>query len=648
MRNWKLKKSQLDHYPVYQGDDLGIIWHKDKTNIRIWAPTAIEVLFRLYLSADASSPSEIINMSRAEEGTWIARLEGDREGVFYTIQVCDVEGWLDEHPDIYAKATGVNGLRGLIIDLEKTKPPRWTNDKRCLIRQPTDMVIYELHIRDFSISPSSGITLKGKYLGVAEKNCRSLQGLTTGLDHLIELGITHVHLLPVSDFYTVDETKEISQYNWGYDPLNYNTPEGWYATNASDGYTRIRELKMMVQELHKEGIGVILDVVYNHTGLIFDSWFNQTVPGYFYRQEHDGTLSDASGCGNEIASEREMVRKFIVNSVIYWAKEYHIDGFRFDLMGILDIKTMNLIRSGLDLIDPTIFMYGEGWIAAPSPLSEEKRAVKLNTKKLHRIASFCDDMRDGLKGSPFHRFSKGFISGLTLREEQLKFSIVGAIQHPQIIYDYVDTSKVSWANSPGQCVNYVTCHDNYTLYDKLQYACSDSTDEEIEKMTRLAIGIILTAQGVPFLHAGVEMHRSKEGHHDSYRSPDSVNQIDWNQKFLHQGLFNFTKECIRLRKSHPAFRINDPEMVRNKLFFYSKYIPGVIAYELRNHANGDVWKTIAVLFNGNNYHVDYPIPTEKWQIIAENSEFLINNDRAHPGKEITLPPISMTILAVID
>jgi pullulanase len=388
-----------------------------------------------------------------------------------------------------------------------------------------------------------------------------------------------------------------------------------------------------------------MDVVYNHSGLIFDSWFNQFVPGYYYRQRADGTLSDASGCGNELASERAMVRKFIVDSVAYWAEEYHLDGFRFDLMGILDIETMNQIRTRLDLIDPNIFLYGEGWIAAESPLQESLRATKLNTPKLDRISSFCDDMRDGLKGSPFNRNSIGFISGLTLREEKIKFAITGAIKHPQIFYDYVDSSRQPWANSPSQCVNYVSCHDNYTLFDKLQYSCPEASMEEIDRMTRLAIGILLTSQGVPFLHAGMEMHRTKGGHHDSYRSPDDVNQLEWSRKSKYATLFNFSKSCIELRRQHPAFRMNDSNMVREKLFFFQKYIPGVIAYQLKDHANGDSWKNILLLFNGNNYSVEFEIPGKRWLIVAQNGELIPNGMGHVTTNRVRLHPISMMILA---
>lgn len=645
MRNWTFKDTDFSAFPVYKGNDLGVIWSSNMVTVRIWAPTAMELLFRLYEKAESNDPLQVISMERGESGTWFTHLEGNFANSYYTFQVRDTQGWLNECPDIGATATGINGLRGLILDPSVTNPENWEEDHLSPVSQPVDMVIYELHVRDFTISPDSGAVHKGKYLGLAERNTRSPLGLSTGLDHLKELGITHVHLLPIADFYTVDEKITTPQYNWGYDPLNFNTPEGWYSSDPYDGSVRIKELKKVVQVLHQEGLGVIMDVVYNHSGLIFDSWFNQLVPGYYYRQKGDGTLSDASGCGNELASERAMVRKFIVDSVAYWAETYHFDGFRFDLMGILDIDTMNQIRKRLDEINPNIFIYGEGWIAAESPLPEYFRATKLNTVSLDRIASFCDDMRDGLKGSPFNKYSQGFISGLTLREEKVKFSIAGAIRHPQIFYDYVDSSRQPWANSPAQCVNYVSCHDNYTLFDKLQYSCPEASLEEIERMTKLALGILLTSQGVPFLHSGIEMHRSKGGHHDSYRSPDDVNQIEWKRKSDYYSLFEFTRDCIELRRQHPAFRMTDSELVRQHLLFFQHYIPGVIAFQLTDHANGDNWKHIVVLFNGNNYSIEYEIPMKRWQIVAQNGQIRPQGMGHVTTGKVRLHPISMMILA---
>ncbi len=645
MRDWKFKDSDFCDFPHYEGRDLGIIWTQERTRIKIWAPSAIRVFFRLYKSGQGGESFKEFQMLPSEDGIWIYEIRENLEGLFYTIQIRDKHGWLKECPDIYAKATGVNGHRGLIANLKNSNPSMWEKDMRVTKSNPSDMIIYEVHIRDFSMSPTSGIINKGKYLGFTEKGTKLPSGETTGIDHLKELGITHVHLLPIADFYTVDELNINPQYNWGYDPLNYNTPEGWYSTDPCNGLTRIRELKQLVMSLHDNGIGVIIDVVYNHTGLIIESYFNQSVPGYFYRFNKDGTYSDGSGCGTELATEREMVRKYIIESVAYWAEEYHIDGFRFDLMGLIDIETMNQIRKKLNTIEPEIFMYGEGWGAGDSPFPEKNRAVKSNTKQLDRIASFCDDLRNGLKGSPFDRNNAGFISGVTLHEEQIKFAIIGAIEHDQIFYDYVGTSKIPWANSPGQCVNYVSCHDNYTLFDKLVYSCPEASPETIERMARLAFGIILTSQGVPFLHAGEEMLRSKGGHPDSYRSPDYINQIDWSRKIPYAGLVNFVRNCIELRHQHPAFRISDGEIVRSKLRFFGTYIPGVITYELCDHANGDRWQRILVLLNGNNYSVEFTIPLENWLIVAQNGEIMPNGSGYTKTNLVRLHHISMMILA---
>ena len=648
MRSWKFNPVDFDKYPVYEGRDLGIFWSAEKTIVKIWAPSATRIFFRLYRAGLGGEPESERDLEKGEDGLWVLELAGDWKGWYYTLQVRDEKGWLLEGPDIYARSTGINGRRGMIFNAADTHPEGWSNDRHILPVSPTDMVIYETHIRDFSMSPDSGIQNKGKYLGFTETGTKSPRGDKTGLDHLDELGISHVHLLPVADFYTVDESRTEPQYNWGYDPLNYNTPEGWYSSNPNDGHVRVRELKQLVKALHDKGIGVILDVVYNHTGLIRESYFNQTVPGYFYRQRDDGSFSDASGCGNELASERPMVRKYIIDSLVYWASEYHIDGFRFDLMGVLDMETMNAIRQSLDTVNPNIIMYGEGWTAGKSPLEKKQRATKRHTLKLDRIACFSDDMRDGLKGNAFDQFSTGFISGRTLGEEQLKFSMVGAVKHDQIAYDYVESSKGPWASSASQCINYVSCHDNFTLFDKLQYSCPEATKGQIERMIRLALGIVITSQGVPFLHAGSEMMRTKGGHHDSYRSPDLLNQIDWNRKHDFHDLFVFTQKCIELRRQHPAFRMSSAGMINEKMRFAGKYIPGIIQYELGEHANGDTWKQIRMMFNGNNYSVELDIPEANWLVIAEDGEINLNGMGRMTTAKVRIHPTSMMILVTDD
>ena len=645
MRDWKFNSTDFWSYPHYPGDDLGVTYLKEKTIIKIWAPTANSIELRIYRQAQGGSAIRIDQFEKAENGTWLIKIQGDLNGYFYTIRVCDSLGWLNETPGIHARLVGINGHRGLIFDPEQTNPEGWEVDQRVKCEHATDAVIYELHVRDFSISPTSGMTNTGKYLAFAEEGTISPEGLKTGIDHLKEMGITHVHLLPVSDFYSVDEQFPDKSYNWGYDPQNFNAPEGSYSTNPNNA-SRILELKKLVQSLHKAGIGVIFDVVYNHTYHTRRSYFNQTVPGYYYRQRSNGTFSNASGCGNEFASERGMARKFILDSLVYWANEFHADGFRFDLMGIYDLETMNQIRAQMDLISPSILLYGEGWTADRSPLSETWRAVKTNVSRLYRIGVFNDDLRNAIKGNSFDAGSKGFVSGKTLIEENIKFGIVGACFHPQIVYGYVESSKSPWASEPWQCINYASCHDNYTLYDKLKLSCPDAPEKELNRMSMLAGALVLTSQGVPFLHAGVEMSRSKQGDFNSYRSPDSVNQIDWSQKSRYKEVFKYYQQLIRLRKEHPAFRMINAEQIRKHLKFSSDYQTGVISYQLVDHANGDIWKTILLVFNGNRNSVKFTIPqTQKWRVVANDGQINLESTTYFSGSEIEVLPTSMLLLA---
>ncbi|NCB07332.1 MAG: type I pullulanase [Bacteroidia bacterium] len=472
--------------------------------------------------------------------------------------------------------------------------------------------------------------------------------MSTGLAHLKELGITHVHLLPVNDFFTVDEEKPLEKYNWGYDPLHYNAPEGSYSTNPYDGAVRINEFKKMVKSLHAAGIGVILDVVYNHTYFAKESVFNQTVPGYFYRQKPDGTFANASGCGNEIASERAMVRKFIVDSLKYWQQEFHIDGFRFDLMGILDLETIKMVRAEMDKLHPGILLYGEGWAADQSPMPEQYRAVKQNLPQMPGIAGFNDDFRDALKGNHGLKKSKGFVSGLGLREEIVKFGVVGAVFHPQIVYDYVETSKKPWANEPGQCINYASCHDNYTLFDKLKMSCPKATDEELRKMVKLALALVLTSQGVPSLHAGSEFCGTKGGNGNSYKSPDSVNQIDWDRKAEYTSVFEYVRELVQLRKNHPAFRMPSAEMIRKSLNFCTQYKIGVVSYCIDGDAVNDSWRKIILIFNANPGEISIPLPEGSYQIIADGSEISENGLGKFVSEQVSVPGISVVILIAGD
>ena len=649
MRNWNFNNYPFQQYPSYRGTDLGINYYPEYTSIKIWAPTAKEIIVRIFPDGVNNNLLKMIQLVPTDLGCWDGKIEGDWKNHYYTIQVQDTEGWLNQIPDINAKAVGLNGNRGMIIDLNETNPEDWEKDHGPTIESPTDCVLYETHVRDFSIHPDSGMIHKGKFLAFTEEGTYSPLGIKTGLDHLTELGITHLHLLPIADFHSIDEdSKDPLQYNWGYDPQNFNTPDGWYATNPYDGKVRIREFKELVKKVHQKGIGIVLDVVYNHTGLIFNSVFNQTVPGYYYRQREDGTFSDASGCGTELATERLMVRKFILESVKYWVTEYHIDGFRFDLMGIFDIETMNQISDELKKINPNILIYGEGWTAGASPYPKSKRAVKQNISKLENIAAFCDDIRDGLKGHWGSHESKGFISGKTMGEEQLKFGIAGAVHHPQIVYHFIESSKEAWAKAPTQCVNYVSCHDNYTLFDKLKISCPDATEEEYIKMVKLALAVILTSQGIPFLHSGVEFLRTKYLDGNSYKSPDWVNWLDWNRKKQYFTVFEFCQKLIAFRKHHASLRFSTAEEIQKNLKFLEPYIPGVVAYELKKGTTNDPFNRLIIILNGNKKTSTVPIPIADWQVLIHLDAFDENGLKNITRDRIKIPATSMLVLGERD
>ena len=616
------KYATFNEYPVYEGNDLELTYSAQESRFRVWAPTASQVKLLLYDNGNEGSAYQMIDMNRSEKGTWILKVGQNLKGKFYTFQVKIGEKWLEETPGIWVKATGVNGKRAAIIDFAETNPSGWENDVRPPLKNFTDISLYEVHVRDFSVSPNSGMKNKGKFLAFTERGTKNTAGEATGIDHLKELGISHVHLLPVFDFASIDETRLAeNKYNWGYDPVNYNVPEGSYSTNPNNPVTRILEFKQMVQSLHKSGIRVIMDVVYNHTANGKNSHFNLLVPNYFYRQNADSTWSNASGCGNETASERAMMRKFMVESVVYWASEYHVDGFRFDLMGIHDIETMNAIRAALDKIDPTIFMYGEGWTAGPSPLAEEKRAVKKNAKQLENIAVFSDDIRDALKGSWMHQEVPGFVSGVDSLEESVKFGIVGATQHDNIDYTKPIYSKAPYVNNPTQIINYVSCHDDMCLVDKLkQSKPTKASDDELVRFNKLAQTIVYTSQGVPFIYAGEELYRNKKGIHNTYQSPDSINRIDWNSKTVHKDIFNYYKALISLRKGHTAFRLPTQEMVQKHLKFLDLKTPNVVAYMLTDHVNDEIWRNILVIFNGNRKPVKVQIPQGDWTVICHDGQ----------------------------
>ena len=637
-----------DQYPVYTGKDLGMNWSPSAAVFKLWSPPAEAVQMHLYERGSGGSPLQTLPLKKGKQGVWSISLKGDMQGKYYTVQVRIGGQWLAETPDPYAKAVGVNGRRGMILDLSSTNPAGWAADKRPPQAAFTDIILYELHVRDLSSHLSSGIRHSGKYLGLTETGTTNAGDQSTGVDHLKELGVTHLHLLPVFDYRhtSVDESlpAQTPQYNWGYDPENYNVPEGSYATDAADGAVRIREFKQAIQALHNNGIRVIMDVVYNHTGSTTESVFNRVVPGYYYRQNADGKYSDASACGNETASERAMMRKYMIESLRYWVQEYHIDGFRVDLMGIHDIETMNLISADLHAIDPTIFIYGEGWTAGGSPLPDSLRALKANTHRLDRIAAFSDDFRDALKGSVFKHEERGFVSGRPDQEESIKFGIVASTMHPQVDYRKVNYSKAPWAKEPFQTITYVDCHDNHTLWDRLAISCQDANEAERIRMHKLAGAMVLTSQGVPFLHAGVELLRSKQGVENSFQSPDSINRIDWNRKTQYVSVHNYFSRLIRLRKAHPAFRMPSAELIRTHLKFLDVSDKNLVAYQLSNHANGDRWKNIVVIFNGNKETKTIQLPRGKWSVVMEGDEIDEQGIRVVMRPFVELGGISAMIL----
>lgn len=638
-----------EDFPVYVGTDLGLTYSPTSASLKVWAPEAQALKVNIYEVDFGGEPLEVKDLEKSTQGVWKIRLDGDYKGKFYAFQAKYDDRWLMEVPDPYAVAVGTNGKRAMFVDLAATNPAGWENDQRPPLENATDIVLYELHVRDLSIQKDSGIKNKGKFLGLTETGTKSAAGEKTGLDHIKDLGVTHIHLLPSYDYYTVDETRlDEPQFNWGYDPQNYNTPEGSYSTNPQDGTVRIREFKQMVKTLHDHGLRVIMDVVYNHTGVTETSHFNQLVPGYYYRQDTLGGFSNASGCGNETASEREMMRKFILESVEHWVKEYHVDGFRFDLMGIHDIETMNQVSKRLHAIDPSIFIYGEGWTAGDSPLPSEQQALKHNNHQLKSIAAFSDDLRDGVKGSVFDHQEQGFVSGKIGREESVKFGVVAATQHPDLTYGRVNYSKAPWAPQPTQCINYVSCHDNHTLWDRLSLSNPDADETELIRMHTLAQTIVLTSQGVPFLHAGTEMLRTKGGDENSYKSSDAVNQLDWARKNQHKAVFDYYKKLIQLRKNHPAFRMPTTEMIQKHLSFLKMPTTQLVGYTINDHANSDPWKNILVLFNGNNTDQEVTIPKGIWTLVLKGNEISEKGLGSVMGEKVTIPKQSAMIMMQVE
>ena len=568
---------------------------------------AQQVKLRIYNDGLGGKAVKTINMKRDKaSGTlWQATVKGDLKGKFYTFDVKYGGKFRGECPGIWATAVGVNGKRGAIIDMDKTDPQGWNTDKRPAIAAK-DLILYEMHHRDFSIDPTSGMVNKGKFLALTE---------TRAIAHLKELGVNAVHILPSFDYASVDETRlDEPQYNWGYDPVNYNVPEGGYSTDPYKPEVRIREFKQMVQALHKAGIKVILDVVYNHTWNIDGSNFQRTRPDYFYRKNADGTYSNGSGCGNETASERESMRQFMIESVKYWVDEYHIDGFRFDLMGVHDIETMNAIRAA---VPQDIFIYGEGWSAGSCAYSGEL-AMKANVSKMPGIAAFSDELRDALRG-PWDSNSKAaFLGGVKGNEESIKFGIVGAIQHPGVDYSKVNYSQAPYALEPTQMIAYVSCHDDMCLVDRLKASVKGISIDELIRLDLLAQTVVMTSQGVPFLLSGEEMLRDKKCVHNSFESPDSINHLDWDNLERYPQVMEYYKGLIAMRKAHPAFHMGSADMVRRNLDFLPTQ-NCLVAYHINGHnVPGETWGDIYVAFNAHKRARSIEVPEGTYTVVCRN------------------------------
>ena len=607
-------------YEVYTGNDLGAVYSPKMTRFKVWAPEAESVKLNLYKQGEGDNLIDQHIMKKSANGTYVFEKQGDCNGIYYTYTVVN-HGEEQEAVDPYTKAAGVNGQRGMVINMAKTNPQGFEMDGYRNPEHITDAIIYEGSVRDFTMDESSGVFHNGKFLGLTEANTTNHFGEATALDYISGLGVTHVQILPAFDFETVDEKNQKAQYNWGYDPDNYNVPEGSYAVSPYDGAVRIQEMKQMVLALHSRGIGVIMDVVFNHTYRRDDSNLQKIVPGYYYRSDETG-YTNGSGCGNEVASDRPMVQKLIVDSLIYWAKEYHIDGFRFDLMGVLDIDTMNVIAERLKEIRPDIYLYGEGWNGGPSSLAEEKRAFKASAKKMPGIGMFNDDIRDTIKGSVFYDDHLGFVNGGTHLENALRYGITGAVAHPQVDYDAYGSRP--WAKEPGQSINYVSCHDNYTLWDKLSVSCPEASEEKKKAMNRLCAAIVFTSQGVPFIQAGEEFLRSKplpekKGFaENSYNMPDAVNSIKWDNIHEYPDMIAYYKGLMALRKAHPVFRMQSEAEMTQNLCFLSDTPENVVAYLLKGKGADDTPENILVIFNGNDEEILYNLPEGKWKILVDD------------------------------
>ena len=645
---------EFDELYKYE-DELGAIYNNRKTTFKIWAPLAesVEVIFYGKDGYDyRSDAKEVIKMKYEVKGVWKLEVKGDLNGEFYNY-IIKRSGVSKEVIDPYAKAVGVNGERGMVIDLNATNPIGWDTHTIPKLNSVLDAIIYEVNIRDFTIDNNSGINneIKGKFKGFCAEPSTNKGKIKTGINHLKELGVNVIQLLPSFDYKTIDERYfNEEEYNWGYDPLNYNVPEGSYSTNPYFGEVRIKEFKELIMKLHENGFKVVMDVVFNHTADTENSNFNKILPKYYYRENEDGSFSNGSGCGNEIASERAMVRKFILDSLKYWVEEYKIDGFRFDLMGLHDIETMKAIRKELS---EDIILYGEGWKAGPSTLEDDILTLKENISKFGKlqVGAFSDDIRDAIKGSVFEAESGGFINGGNGFEETIKFGVVASTAHKDINFNKLKYSKIPWAIEPYQVITYVSAHDNYTLWDKLALVKPLFAKSDRIKMNKLAAAIILTSQGIPFIHAGDEILRTKKDRNgtlveNSYKSSDYVNKFYWSRKEKYIDIFNYYKKLIDLRKNHKIFKMNSAKDINDNIEFlnFEENLKNIVAYIAYGDRINDSLGKIAVIFNGNQDYVEIDLKHNKFIAILDGDDvnekglYKINNNL------INIKPLSALIV----
>ncbi|MEH7331538.1 type I pullulanase [Neobacillus drentensis] len=616
-----IRTNSFDDKFYYNGNDLGVTYGEKQTQLKIWAPTATGV--KLKLRPPGSQFSEILKMKREDRGIWSVTVNGDLEYYHYSFLVHVNLEWR-EVVDPYVKALTANGEHGVIVNLAKTRRPKINLP---IISNPVDAIIYETHIRDFTIHPSSGVNHKGLYLGAGELETKGKDSSPTGLSYLKELGITHIEFLPVHDFAGVNELEPNKDYNWGYNPLHFNAPEGSYSTDPANPYSRIMELKHLIDQIHRSGLRVIMDVVYNHIYIRENSSFEKVVPGYYFRHNEIGLPSNGTGVGNDIASERKMVRKFILDSIQYWMEEYHIDGFRFDLMGILDVETMNLVKALCDSIASDTIILGEGW-NLNTPLSQERKAIIANQAKMPGIAQFNDRFRDSIKGSTFNLFDKGYALG---NEHYLEAAI-------ELLTGSIGFNKKGHGlfNEPSQSINYVECHDNHTMWDKL-LACHKNTDDSSRmKYHRLATGMVLLAQGIPFLHSGQEFFRTKQGDGNSYRSPDSINQLDWDRKSIYKENVEYMKSLIQIRKTYSCFRMRTQAEIRSniRILPYNSPVLGIYFEKAK----------VIFIVNSSSLEHRITLPEGEWSVLANHEFAGISTSKAFKVGEIIIEPISLNIL----